>query len=179
MPSVRLLATLTLMAGLTIGCQSLPSPTPGASLSPTPLADESEGDGFLYGALVYIPNRLLDVFDIVRARVRLGPGLAVGARATELADVFVGSYASVYIGLPGPRGRVMPRLPAGLESKSGIEVSAADATLEAGLGPDYGDTEFGFGFQLAIVGVDIGVDPGEILDLVLGLVTIDIADDDF
>jgi len=142
-------------------------------------AADEEGHGVLYGILVYVPNRILDVLDIVRARVRLGPGLALGARATELADVFVGSYASVYVGLPGPRNRVLPRLPAGLESKSGVEVSAADVTLEAGLGPDYGAFECGFGFQAFIVGVDVGIEPWEILDLVTGLVTVDINDDDF
>lgn len=202
MPHPRLVLKLLFLSALTMGCQSLAGPAqtaaPGgagfaallgpdwggalrAILPAAILEDdaEDEGDGLLYGVLVYLPNRILDVFDIVRARARIGPGFAIGARATEAADVFVGTYASVYVGLPGPRGRVIPRLPAGLESKSGIEISAADVTLEAGLGPDYGLAECGFGFQLGIIGVDIGVDPWEILDLVVGLVTIDIADDDF
>jgi len=160
------------------------------STAPSPalpvFADDDEEDeeeergpvGIGWTILMYIPDRVLDLFDIVRARVRLGPGFAVGARATEYADVFVGAYASVYIGLPGPRGRRFPRLPVGLESKTGAEVSVADVTVEGGLGPDYGMTEFGFGGQLGLIGFDVGIDPGEILDFVLGLFTIDIMDDD-
>ncbi|GJM21042.1 MAG: hypothetical protein DHS20C15_09570 [Planctomycetota bacterium] len=190
---LRALITAGLLAASMAACASAPK---GARLSadfagsttPPPLnvawqddeaAEADEGHGFVVGALLYIPSRIFDVFDIVRARVRVGPGIAIGARATELADVFVGTYATIYVGLPGPRGRVTPRLPFGLESKSGAEVSVADVTLEAGLGPDYGEFEFGAGLQLLIVGVDIGVDPWEILDLVTGLLTIDIADDDF
>jgi hypothetical protein len=144
--------------------------------------DEDEAPGPLgigWGILMYVPNRLLDALDMVRARVRLGPGFAVGARATEYADVFVGTYASVYIGLPGPRGRKFPRLPAGLESKTGAEISVVDATIEGGMSPDYGMTEFGFGFQAFLFGVDVGVDPFEILDFVVGFLTFDPMDDDF
>ena len=146
--------------------------------------DDGEEDGIGpvgvgWTILMYIPNRVLDLFDMVRARLRLGPGIAIGARATEYADVFVGTYATVYIGLPGPRGRTLPRLPVGLESKSGAEVSIADVTLEAGLGPDYGMTEIGFGFQLFLIGLDVGIDPFEIGDFAAGLLTFDPMDDDF
>jgi hypothetical protein len=47
--------------------------------------DEKEGRGIGRRLLFYIPNRIFDVFDLVRARVRVGR-LAVGVRATELAD---------------------------------------------------------------------------------------------
>ena len=157
----------------------------GGFTAPARVMDDDDEDdsvgpvGFLWGVVMYLPNRVLDVLDIARARVRLGPGFAFGARATEYADVFLGSYATVYVGLPGPRGRTLPRLPVGLESKSGAEVSVADVTLEAGLGPDYGMAEAGLGFQFALVGVDVGVDPFEILDLIVGLFTFDPMDDDF
>ncbi len=162
-----------------------PLGTPAAAwLAASVVEDDDEADapgpvGIGWGILMYIPNRVLDVLDIVRARVRFGPGIAFGARATEYADVFVGTYASVYVGLPGPRGRTLPRLPVGLESKTGAEVSVADVTLEGGLSPDYGMTECGVGFQAFLIGVDVGVDPFEILDLVVGLVTFDPMDDDF
>lgn len=140
---------------------------------------ETSGGSVLYGVLLYIPNRILDVFDVVRARVRLGPGVAFDARATEYADFFAGTYGTVYVGLPGPRGRVLPRLPVGLESRTGIEVSVADATLEGPIGPDYGEFEFGLGLQVLLVGVDVGVEPVELVDLVLGFFTVDIENDDF
>ncbi len=158
--------------------------SPATSLSSWNDDDEDDEDGmgpvgFVWGLVMYIPNRVLDVFDMVRARVRLGPGFAIGARATEYADVFIGFYTSLYIGLPGPRGRSFPRLPVGLESKSGAEVSVADITLEAGMSPDYGMTECGAGFHLGLIGVDVGVDPFEIVDFVVGLFTFDPMDDDY
>ena len=96
------------------------------------------GGGVLWGIAMYIPNRVFDVLDIVRARVRLGPGVAIGVRATEYADLFAGTYATVYAGLPGPRNRKIPRLPVGVESKTGLEASVADLTVEGPIGPDYG-----------------------------------------
>lgn len=190
----RPLLLIVLAFALLTGCSS---PSTGAPWRGLPSAhaangatsldenDDAEDEdsvgpvGILWGIVMYIPNRVLDVLDIVRARVRLGPGFALGVRATEYADVFIGSYASVYVGLPGPRGRMLPRLPVGLESKSGAELSVADITLEAGLGPDYGIVETGLGLQLGLIGFDVGVDVFEIFDLIVGLFTFDPMDDDF
>lgn len=144
-----------------------------------PAAEDDDEDSLLVGALLYLPNRIFDVLDIVRARVRLGPGFAVGVRATEFADVFVGSYLSVWAGLHGPRGWTGIPWPAGLESRTGVELSVADATIDGPIGPDYGTAEFGLGGQLGLIGVDLGVDPFEILDFVLGLFTVDLGEDDF
>ena len=159
--------------GLLGGCVSLGGPSAGASRadlavvgfsaprahgvwirSPDPRGrvavedeDESKHHGAWHTALLYIPNRIFDVLDIVRARVRVGPGIAVGARATEYADVFAGTYASIFVGIPGPRGEPEINWPFGLESNTGVEVSVADATTGAGASPNYGDFEFGVGLQ--------------------------------
>lgn len=137
-------------------------------------SDHSIGHRILF----YIPDRVLDMFDIFRLRARVGPGVAVGVRATEVAQVYAGSYASVYAGLPGPRQRCLPRSPVGLESLSGVDVSVIEASVSGGIGPDYSPTEFGLGTQLAIIGFDFGVDPYEILDLVVGFAGFDLRDDD-
>ena len=79
-------------------------------------AQGADGPGIVHRVVAYVPNRVLDVFDLVRLRVRVGPGFAIGIRATEAADVFAGSYLSVYAGLPGPRSRRLPRLPLGLDT---------------------------------------------------------------
>ena len=135
--------------------------------------------GVVHGLIWYAPNRVLDVLDLVRARVRVGPGAGISLRASEAADLFLGSYSSIYVGLPGPRGRKLPRLPVGLEARSGVEVGLADLSTGAVLGPDYGVAEVGVGIHAAMLGVDVGVDPLEILDLALGFLTIDLRDDDF
>lgn len=138
----------------------------------------TESHSVLHKIVMYVPNRLLDVLDVVRLRVRVGPGIALDARATKVASGFVGSYASVYAGLPGPRNRPMPKLPFGVESRSGVQASVADATVEGGIGPDYGPAEIGVGAQVLIVGVDVGVEPLEFVDLLAGFFFIDLRNDD-
>ncbi len=140
--------------------------------------DQDEGHSFLVGTLLYIPNRVLDLLDIFRLRLRVGPGLAAGVRATKVAQVYAGSYATVFAGLPGPRMRSTPKLPFGLESHSGASLSVIDATVDGGIGPDFSPTEFGAGLQLAIVGFEFGIDPVEIADFATGILTIDLRDDD-
>ncbi len=154
---------------------------PGPALLAFPQDDEDD-PSVGHGLLLWIPNRILDLFDIVRARLRVGPGLSFGARATEFADVFIGGYGSFYVGLPGPRGQRTPRWPVGIESKAGAEVSVIDATAEGETftdAPLYGTYEFGLSSQVVILGFAVGVDPFELVDFVVGLVLFDPADDDF
>ncbi len=129
--------------------------------------------------LLYIPNRIFDVFDIVRVRARVGPGVAAGVRVTKYLQAYLGAYGAIYGGLPGPRMRTTPRSPIGLETNTGITLSVLDATIDGGFGPNYSPSEIGAGVQIGILGVDIGIDPVEILDLFAGIFTLDIRDDDF
>ena len=141
--------------------------------------EEEDEPGFIHRLIFYLPNRVLDLIDIFRLRLRVGPGFGVGARATEAIDVYFGGYASVWVGLPGPRNRKLPKLPIGLESKSGVELSVVDASIEGGIGPDYGPGELGADVQLLVVGVAVGVDPVDALDFLLGILTLDLRGDDF
>jgi len=142
-------------------------------------AQDSEREHSLAHKLIlYIPNRVLDVIDLVRAKLRIGPGLAVGVRATEPASVYLGSYVSVYAGLPGPRQRPTLPLPIGLESNTGVEVSVADAATGVGVGPNYSPTEIGASVHLLIIGADVDVDPMEFVDLLAGFILKDPRGDD-
>jgi len=143
------------------------------------LAEEAESSGKSFGhrLLFYIPNRIFDVFDLVRARVRVGPGLAVDARVTKYGDLYAGGYSTLFVGIHGPRTKPRIPWPIGFEARAGIKAtSLADV---ASKGPAYGYGEVGAGLQAAIVGVDVGVDVVEVLDLVLGLFFIDLTGDDF
>ncbi len=140
--------------------------------------EKDEGHSVGHRLLFYIPNRILDIFDLFRARVRVGPGIAAGVRATEVVQAYAGTYASLYVGLPGPRMRVMPRSPIGLESHNGIDLSLIEASVDGGVGPAYSPTEFGVGTQLLLVGFDFGIDPYEFLDFAVGLVGLDLRGDD-
>jgi len=140
--------------------------------------EASDDRSFIVGTLLYIPNRVFDLLDIVRFRVRVGPGFAIGARATEPVSAYIVSYASAYAGLPGPRLRQTPVLPVGLESHNGASLSIVDATIDGGIGPGYSWSEIGVGTQLGIVGFDFGIDPVEIVDFMTGIITIDLRGDD-
>ena len=142
---------------------------------PTPHREHSWG----VAALLYLPNRVLDLFDMFRVRARVGPGVAVGARLTKYVQAYVGTYASVYAGIPGPRLEPAPHSPIGFETYNGIALSVFDATADGGFGPDYSPTEIGAGVQLAILGVDLGFDPVELADFLSGWFGADIREDDF
>jgi hypothetical protein len=59
---------------------------------------------------------VFDVLDLVRLRVRVGPGISAGVRVTEIADVTIGAHATVFVGLHGPRGEPQIPWPIGLET---------------------------------------------------------------
>lgn len=151
------------------------SPVANAPTSP-PVVVEHEDAGHV--ALWYIPNRISDLLDIVRARLRLGPGLAIGARFTDAAIWNAGGYSSVFIGIPGPRRERVFNWPVGVETMRGGSWSPFDGTAWSGDGPHYGRLEIGLGTQLLIVGADLGVDIYEALDFITGIVTVDPVGDD-
>lgn len=141
-------------------------------------AAAAEPHSVLHQVGMYIPNRLLDAWDIARLRLRIGPGIAADVRVTKLVSAFLGAYGTVYAGLPGPRNGPMPKLPVGFESRNGAQLSIVDVTAEGDVGPDYGPAEIGLGLQVLIVGFDAGVEPWELLDFAAGLFFIDLRDDD-
>jgi len=114
----------------------------------------------------------------VRARARVGPGLAFDARAPEALAFFIGAYVSFFVGIPGPRLEPKINWPFGIDSKNGAELSFIDASVEAGDEPQYGIAEFGVGAQVLIIGADVGVDPWEAVDFLAGIITIDPVNDD-
>jgi hypothetical protein len=129
--------------------------------------------------LFYLPNRIFDITDLLRVRVRVGPGLAARARVTEAVDAGLGSYAALYVGLPGPRQNVQLPLPLGLESYTGAELGPAEAELQGGAAPVYSSTEVGVSVQALVSGLDVGADPFELLDFAAGLVLFDLRADDY
>ncbi len=176
---VALLVFLSIAAFASQTYAETPAQTPAPAPTPAPTATPAEPEREKHPILMYIPNRIFDVFDIVRLRARVGPGFGVSARATELLDITVGGYTSLYAGIPGPRGEPRIPWPIGIENFAGLEVSVVGAGDEDPYEPKYGQLEVGAGVQFLLVGVDVGVDPKEALDLVLGFLTIDFGKDDY
>lgn len=160
--------------------QAKPQTAPASQQKAPPAAvPKASHHGFGHKLLCYIPNRIFDVLDVARARVRIGPGLAVGARVTKYTDIFMGAYKTFYLGLPGPRQ--IPRIPwpGGIESRSGLAASVADETVTSyDANPRYSPTEAGLGIQAVLAGAEAGVDVAEVFDLALGLLFIDFREDD-
>src|SRR5262249_21391751 len=137
------LASIGLPAAFHVSPDSGLAPLPAGTAAP--LFESGGGHAVWHTGLLYTPNRTCDPLAIVRARLRLGPGLAFDIRATEAADFFVGAYGSIWVGIPGPRREASINWPFGLESKNGAEISFLDATTGAGADPHYGAWEFGLG----------------------------------
>lgn len=172
------LAGLLLGAG---GCGTLaPAPRLGSVATEVPVvrvapaAPPARRNRWLW----YAPNRALDFLDIFRLRLRFGPGLAAHARGTQFASVFVGRYNSVYVGLPGPRGRCAPRSGWGYEEERGLLLMNVDATDDLPHEPHYTWSECVAGGQLVLVGLEIGLDPVEIADFFAGWFRFDPRRDD-
>ena len=147
---------------------------------PPPATEEAspETQGVMDRVLLYLPNRVFDLMDVVRVRVRFGPGIAASLRATRPASISVASYEATYVGLPGPRRRPeMPHL-VGPESLSGFRLSVVNRTAPTENDPGYGPAEVGAGAHFGLVGLDLGVDLLEMLDLVTGFFLIDLTGDD-
>jgi hypothetical protein len=132
--------------------------------------------GIITNIVLYVPNRVCDLVDIFRVRVRVGPGLSAGVRVTKPVSAYLGLHDSVYVGLPGPRGEKTIPWPVGIDQRAGAQTSLADASVGE---PYYDPLEVGFEVQPLLVGVNIGIGFFEILDFITGFVFIDLQGDDF
>ncbi len=122
--------------------------------------------------LLYVPNRLLDLIDVFRVDVGVGPSVGAVVRVTEYGQVGYRQMmpASVRV---GDLGR---RFPAMIERSS-----------EFGVGPAYVESsdravcpgEVGLGGDLLIAGAYAGVCLDEVVDFLAGIVLIDLKDDDY
>jgi hypothetical protein len=179
-PFAALGLAVALLAVPRSGACDAPTETPQTEPAPAPVPAPQEVERTRHPVLMYIPNRIFDALDLVRLRVRVGPGLTVQARATDALDVVLGAHATVFAGVPGPRGRPRINLPVGVETFAGAEVSVVGSKTEQGWSkPYYGHLEVGAGFQAAILGLDLGIDPLEILDFAAGILFLDLLDDDY
>jgi len=150
-------------------------PMPDERMIPVPPPHPSWGKRILW----YVPNRVMDLLDIFRLRVRAGPGLSANLRLTDYGAFYWGKYNTVYAGLPGPRYPRILRSPVGLESLNGMILVGVDATDETRHGPEYGASEVDVGVNLLLVGVEAGIDPVEIGDFLGGLLFFDFRGDDY
>ncbi len=122
-------------------------------------------------ALLYLPNRFLDLIEIVKADVGVGPSFGAVVRLTKYGQVGARSVAP-FSARAGLRGRKFPLF---LEHSS-----------EFGIGPLFveshdrsvGSGEVGAGVDLVVAGAYLGVDFVALTDFFLGIFGADVSDDD-
>lgn len=136
--------------------------------------EEESGRGLVHVVLLYIPNRILDLFDVARFGVEVGLGIGIDAEATDALRGAAMFRTSAGAGLQGLR-----HLPVKLSSEGYAGFGPIDLGADPGL-PWYRDFwDVRLDVFVALVGAHVAVNPKEIADFVLGFATIDIADDDF
>jgi hypothetical protein len=145
-----------------------------ASLVPSVArADDPEGRSFAASALLYLPNRLLDLGDLFRFGVDAGPGLGFDLQATRFVQVKLLSRLSVGVGY-----QTLRHLPVKASADAAFGVGPIGGSPAGGLGWYRSPTDVRLEFHLLILGAHLAVDPVEWVDLPLGLFGLDPADDD-
>lgn len=131
----------------------------------------SKNRSLLVSGLLYIPNRVLDILDIFRVDVGVGPSVGAVARVTKYGQVGARLMMPVSARV-GLRGRKVPVF--------------IEHTSEMGVGPLYLDSaqrevtplEVGAGVDLILFGAYVGISIDSIFDALTGFVGFDISEDD-
>jgi len=173
---ILMIALVALTGCATTGSHDVPQ---ARALDERPASPVSRSaPGLTHRIVWYLPNRTMDLLDLFRARVRIGPGFAFNVRVTEHADAFNGTYYTGFIGLPGPRMEPLLPAPLGLECEKGIKLLGVDATDDMNHEPGYAPTEVDVGLHLLVAGAEVGFDPVEMGDFLVGWLLIDPRGDD-
>jgi hypothetical protein len=130
-----------------------------------------EGSPWWSQVLLWVPNRVLDLIDVFRLDVGVGPSFGAVVRVTKYGQIGYRQMAPASLRV-GDFGRQMPAL---------IETSN-----EFGVGPAYVDSadrkvcdgEIGLGADVLVAGAYGGVCVDEFADFVAGIFFIDLKDDD-
>ena len=131
----------------------------------------TESDSFLLKAVLYLPNRVLDLLDIFRLDVGIGPSTGGVVRVTKWGQAGLRFFApaSLRVGLRGRRSPVF-----------------LERTSELGVGPLFAGSpqrkttplEVGAGIDLFLIGAYAGISLDSAGDFVAGLLGFDPAEDD-
>jgi len=133
--------------------------------------DESSTLGII---LLYIPNRIFDLFDVARAGVNVGPGFGIDARCTKWLKAQFISDTSVGVGL-----QTLRHLPFCVRSQAKVGL-AFISTPGMNIFDWYtGDYDLRVELHVIIVGAHVAVELGEIVDFIGGIFTWDPMHDDF
>lgn len=136
------------------------------------ISEVPSGPSFLNKALLWIPNRVIDLLDIFHVDIGVGPSFGAVVRATDSGQVGyrVMSPASLRAGL---NGRNLP-----VFVERGMEFGMGPTFVNS-FGRDVCPGELGAGVDLLLVGGYGGVCFDEALDFIVGIFGFDMMDDDW
>jgi hypothetical protein len=116
---------------------------------------------------------LLDLGDLFRFGVDAGPGLGFDLQATQLLQLKLLSRFSIGLGY-----QTLRHLPVKASADAAFGVGPIGGSPAGGLGWYRSGSDVRVEFHLLVLGAHVAIDPVEWLDLPLGLVGLDPADDD-
>lgn len=119
--------------------------------------------------LFYPINRVLDLIDIGRVSVGVGPGFGFNVRATELAEIGYGCYETTRFGM---KGRVLPVYEENIDEGGVAFLGFVSGCLQRD------PTEIGADLHIGIIGAQVAGSLAEAADFVTGFILIDLQGDD-
>lgn len=130
--------------------------------------------------ILFLPNRILDLLDVFRLNVGVGPGIGVNIRATRFAQAGIASYNCVKVGIIGRQGWIY------MEESREFGVSVLYIEDSKAVGPlitfedktDRQLLEVGGFIYAFFVGAEVAIRPKELADFFLGWGLIDFCEDD-
>lgn len=171
--AVRLFASLAVAAAILVptavqaGAElpAKPCPPPPCAVAPAPVKQYQ----WWHMVLFYPVNRVLDLIDIGRVSIGVGPGFGFNLRATELAEVGVGCYETTRFGM---KGRVLPVYEENIDESGVAFLGFVNGCLQRD------PTEIGADLHIGIIGAQVAGSVAEAADFAAGFLLIDLQGDD-
>ncbi len=163
---------LAFMAVVPSACRT--DGSPAANPPDVDAAESASEDRSTAAALLlYLPNRVLDLLDVVRFGVNVGPGLGVDVQATDALRAAIISYVSVGIGY-----QTLRHLPIQVGPEASFGVGPLGARGGAILPWHRSGWDVRIELYLLLIGAHVAIEPMEVVDFVTGIIGIDVAGDD-
>jgi len=124
----------------------------------------------LSSMVLYIPNRILDFFDIAKLNIGIGPGIGAHVQVTEPLQTGLLFYDVVKIGLTGKRFQYYRR-------EASVEFGLSYAYLQEGE-IKRNSSEVGGIVQVLILGAEVSINLEEVGDFISGIFFYDAKEDD-
>jgi len=136
---------------------------------PPPAPAPAKRSSLLDQVLFYIPNRALDLVDIARLSVGVGPGFDANVRATELLTAGIGQYETTRFGL---KGRTVPVFEENIDEGGVGILGYVNGKLQRD------PSEVGADLHVGVIGAQAAASLAEAADFLAGLILIDLQKDD-